>query len=118
LSGYLITSLLVVERRTRGGIDLAAFWVRRARRLLPALLVLLVGVAVLLATYRRIVADHPGTLMIDLHGFVGQLELPAGEDVMRDFVHLTEPAADRVAAWMLPAVDAARRVAGVASPGA
>ncbi|HEU0171800.1 MAG TPA: acyltransferase, partial [Acidimicrobiales bacterium] len=48
LSGYLITSLLVVERRTRGGIDLAAFWVRRARRLLPALLVLLVGVAVLL----------------------------------------------------------------------
>ena len=40
LSGYLITSLLVVERRTRGGIALGAFWVRRARRLLPALLVL------------------------------------------------------------------------------
>ena len=35
LSGYLITSLLVVERRTRGGIALGAFWVRRARRLLP-----------------------------------------------------------------------------------
>jgi peptidoglycan/LPS O-acetylase OafA/YrhL len=69
-------------------------------------------------TYRRIVADHPGTLMIDLHGFVGRLELPAGENVMRDFVHLTEPAADRVAAWMLPAVDAARREADVASPGA
>jgi hypothetical protein len=69
-------------------------------------------------TYRRIVADHPGTLMIDLHGYVGRLELPAGEDVMRDFVHLTEPAADRVAAWMLPAVDAARREAGAASPGA
>ena len=50
LSGYLITSLLVVERRTRGGIALGAFWVRRARRLLPALFVLVAGVAVLLTT--------------------------------------------------------------------
>jgi hypothetical protein len=68
-------------------------------------------------TYRRIVADHPGTLMIDLHGFVGRLELPPDEAVMRDFVHLTEPAADRVAAWMLPAVDAALHEAGAAAPG-
>jgi peptidoglycan/LPS O-acetylase OafA/YrhL len=68
-------------------------------------------------TYRRIVAHHPGTLMIDLHGFVGQLELPPDEAVMRDFVHLAEPAADRVAAWMLPAVDAALHEAGAAAPG-
>lgn len=37
LSGYLITALLAAEWRQRGGIDLAAFWIRRARRLLPAL---------------------------------------------------------------------------------
>ena len=42
LSGYLITSLLLAEWRQRGSIDLKAFWLRRARRLLPALYVLLV----------------------------------------------------------------------------
>lgn len=31
LSGFLITSLLVMERRRRGGIDLPHFWSRRAR---------------------------------------------------------------------------------------
>ena len=66
-------------------------------------------------TYRRVVADHPGTLMIDLHGFVRQLELPPGEAVMQDFVHLSGPAAERVAAWMLPAVDVALSGAGAAA---
>jgi peptidoglycan/LPS O-acetylase OafA/YrhL len=45
LSGFLITSLLLAEHRSTGEIGLGAFWVRRARRLLPAALVLLVGVA-------------------------------------------------------------------------
>ncbi|HEU5153014.1 MAG TPA: acyltransferase family protein [Iamia sp.] len=45
LSGFLITSLLLAEHRSTGGIGLGAFWVRRARRLLPAALVLLVGVS-------------------------------------------------------------------------
>ena len=31
LSGYLITSLLLVEQRGRGTIDLGRFWSRRAR---------------------------------------------------------------------------------------
>src|SRR5258708_4206869 len=44
LSGYLITSLLLVERARTGHIRLGAFWARRARRLLPALLVVLVTV--------------------------------------------------------------------------
>ncbi len=48
LSGYLITSLLVVEHHRGGGIGLGRFWARRARRLLPALFVLLAGVSVLL----------------------------------------------------------------------
>lgn len=46
LSGYLITTLLLRERVSTGGVDLRAFWTRRLRRLLPALLVLLAVVAV------------------------------------------------------------------------
>jgi peptidoglycan/LPS O-acetylase OafA/YrhL len=45
LSGYLITSLLLSEHDTTGRIDLASFWVRRARRLFPALLSLMPAVA-------------------------------------------------------------------------
>ena len=40
LSGFLITSLLISEWLDRGKIALGAFWARRARRLLPALVVL------------------------------------------------------------------------------
>jgi peptidoglycan/LPS O-acetylase OafA/YrhL len=46
LSGFLITSLLLSERTRRGHINLAAFWLRRARRLLPAAF-LVVGVCTL-----------------------------------------------------------------------
>ena len=46
LSGFLITSLLIGEWGERLTIGLGQFWARRARRLLPALLVMLVGVAV------------------------------------------------------------------------
>lgn len=42
VSGYLISALLLAEWRQRGAIDLRGFWLRRARRLLPALYVLLV----------------------------------------------------------------------------
>ncbi len=44
LSGFLITSLLLGERAGTGRIRLTAFWGRRARRLLPALLLVLVAV--------------------------------------------------------------------------
>jgi peptidoglycan/LPS O-acetylase OafA/YrhL len=39
ISGYLITSLLVSEHRATGGVSLRQFWLRRARRLLPAMFV-------------------------------------------------------------------------------
>ena len=41
ISGYLITSLLLGERERSGRINLKAFWLRRARRLLPAVFALL-----------------------------------------------------------------------------
>jgi peptidoglycan/LPS O-acetylase OafA/YrhL len=46
LSGFLITTLLVIEWHRNGRIALGAFWGRRARRLLPALMLVLVLVAV------------------------------------------------------------------------
>lgn len=47
ISGYLITALLITEFERTGSVDLWSFWTRRFRRLLPALGVLLAGVAVL-----------------------------------------------------------------------
>lgn len=44
LSGYLITDLLVSEWDRSGQIRLGRFWARRARRLLPALALLLLAV--------------------------------------------------------------------------
>ena len=41
LSGYLITDLLLGQWARSGGLNLGDFWLRRARRLLPALFVML-----------------------------------------------------------------------------
>ncbi|ANS78146.1 acyltransferase 3 [Serinicoccus hydrothermalis] len=50
ISGYLITGLLLREATRTGRVDLARFWARRARRLLPAsALVLLTTAALTLA---------------------------------------------------------------------
>jgi peptidoglycan/LPS O-acetylase OafA/YrhL len=59
LSGFLITSLLVEEWAGTGRIDLVRFWGRRARRLLPALLAMLL----LLSAW---VAFESGGLPVDL----------------------------------------------------
>ncbi len=47
ISGFIITHLLLQEWKDRGRIDLAAFWLRRALRILPPVLVLL-GILALL----------------------------------------------------------------------
>lgn len=44
LSGFLITTLIVAEWQQSGRIRLGRFWARRARRLLPALLLMLLVV--------------------------------------------------------------------------
>jgi peptidoglycan/LPS O-acetylase OafA/YrhL len=51
LSGYLITSLLIVERRGTGTIRFGRFWARRARRLLPALFLMVGTLAVIHLTW-------------------------------------------------------------------
>jgi peptidoglycan/LPS O-acetylase OafA/YrhL len=42
ISGFLITSLLLSELRKSGRVNVPRFWLRRARRLLPAVLVMIV----------------------------------------------------------------------------
>ena len=61
LSGFLITTLLFEEHGRTGGVDLRAFYVRRARRLLPALTVM-VAVYLTLAQIRQVESER--TLLI------------------------------------------------------
>ena len=65
ISGYLITLLLVAERERTGSISLGNFWMRRARRLLPALWLLLTLLAVWCAIWER---DRLGMLRGDTLG--------------------------------------------------
>ncbi len=44
ISGYLVTNMLISGRAAPGGLSLAGFWQRRARRLLAAVVVLVAGV--------------------------------------------------------------------------
>ena len=54
LSGFLITSLLLEERARDGRISLRAFYLRRARRILPALAVLTLAVAAVSLTLHQL----------------------------------------------------------------
>ena len=44
ISGYLITLLLLAEHEKNSRLDLKQFWIRRARRLLPALVAMMSAV--------------------------------------------------------------------------
>ena len=51
LSGYLITDLLLGHWDRYGNLGLGRFWLRRARRLLPALFLLLAVISVWVALF-------------------------------------------------------------------
>ena len=53
LSGFLITSLLLAEHDATGGVSLTGFWSRRARRLLPALYLVLAATVAYAALFAR-----------------------------------------------------------------
>jgi peptidoglycan/LPS O-acetylase OafA/YrhL len=55
LSGYLITTILLNEIRATGKIDIRRFYERRVRRLVPALVAMLVVTGVLMAVMGRFV---------------------------------------------------------------
>lgn len=62
VSGYLITSLLLAERRETGRVSLRRFWIRRARRLLPAVFTLL---AIIICYALLFLPDSIATLKSD-----------------------------------------------------
>ncbi len=64
ISGYLITALLVAEYQAGGRIDLWRFWVRRVRRLIPALLLVVAGtLAAMLILHWEEVARLKGVVL-------------------------------------------------------
>jgi len=66
LSGFLITSLLLLEHQRKGEINLIAFWGRRARRLVPAAIVALALVAVYVAAIDEPVEGLRGDVFASL----------------------------------------------------
>ena len=58
LSGFLITSLLLAELDASGALRFGRFYLRRARRLLPALFVVLIATALLAATVAQDAAQR------------------------------------------------------------
>jgi peptidoglycan/LPS O-acetylase OafA/YrhL len=53
LSGYLISDMLLAERKKFGRINMKHFWLRRARRILPALFAMLIVVVVWVTLLQR-----------------------------------------------------------------
>jgi peptidoglycan/LPS O-acetylase OafA/YrhL/lysophospholipase L1-like esterase len=89
ISGFLITTLLLREGTRTGRIDLPGFWLRRARRLIPALVLVVVAslvVAWLVSHDLLVGADRQtiGALTFSSNW----LEVSAGSD----YFHATSPA--------------------------
>ncbi len=69
ISGYLITSLLLAEWRSTSRVNLGNFWLRRARRLLPALFLLLgavMAVSLLVPSLREDVVGLRGDVLSNI----------------------------------------------------
>lgn len=77
LSGYLITSLLMKEAMLEGRIRLRDFYLRRALRLWPALIAMLLGTTLLGASLKS--ALVAGTYLTDVANMNGHLVTPYGQ---------------------------------------
>ncbi len=53
ISGYLITLLLLSEKERTGKVHLGQFWLRRARRLLPALFAMMGALAIYMSLFKQ-----------------------------------------------------------------
>jgi peptidoglycan/LPS O-acetylase OafA/YrhL len=91
ISGYLITLLLIAEHEKTGAVNMKNFWVRRFRRLLPALFVMLLLLSIWTAIFER---GALGQLRGDLLGGVFyisnwyQVFIGAGYSASNDFAPL------------------------------
>ncbi len=126
ISGYLITLLLIAEHERSGTIDLKNFWIRRFRRLLPALFVMMLLLSVWVALFER---DALGKLRGDVLAGVlygsnwYQIWTGAGYSAGNDFAplrHLWSLAVEEqfYVVWPLVMIGfvkvGSRRIAGVA----
>ena len=96
LSGYLITSLLLAEVDSTRRVDLMAFWGRRLRRLLPAVLFLLIVVTII-TTVVATVPERAATIedgpwvqayFANWHAIAGHRDYWASFELPRMFGHL------------------------------
>ena len=79
LSGYLITSILVKEQIATGGISLRRFYERRVRRLVPALVAVLIATGALMAIQGGFL-DYIGPAAVSLF-YVSDFAKAAGYDL-------------------------------------
>ncbi len=70
LSGYLITALLMAEATVTGRIRLGRFWMRRIRRLIPALVVMLAVSAAWMAAVDSALLGRTRTMVLAGLGYV------------------------------------------------
>jgi peptidoglycan/LPS O-acetylase OafA/YrhL len=127
ISGYLITLLLIAEHERTGSIRLGNFWLRRFRRLLPALFLMMLLLSVWVALFER---DVLGQLRGDVLAgiFYGsnwyQIWIGAGYSAGSDFTplrHLWSLAVEEQFYVVWPLVmfgfvrfGGSRRIAGIA----
>jgi peptidoglycan/LPS O-acetylase OafA/YrhL len=80
ISGFLITALLVREQQATERIDLQGFWIRRARRLLPALYLFLLGTIALAALFATGAFDKVRTEIFGALFYVSNWQLIATDE--------------------------------------
>jgi peptidoglycan/LPS O-acetylase OafA/YrhL len=99
VSGFLITGQLVRELQARDGVDLAGFWARRARRLVPSALVVL-AVTALASWLLSPREDWPG-LGLHLAASVGYVENWALAAASTDYLAAGSPSTPFEHFWSL-----------------
>ena len=73
ISGFIITSLLIRERDERGGIGIAAFYIRRACRILPPLLCYYLALVVLV---------RAGMIALPSSSFISSVTFTCNTDIV------------------------------------
>jgi len=113
LSGFLITSLLILEFESIGHISLGGFWSRRFRRLMPAALLTLAAIAILtpIVGTQHQLRDLPGEIWSSLAYVVNWRFIATGSDYAATFngapsplKHFWSLAVEEQAYFLLPFV--------------
>ncbi len=96
LSGYLIGSLVLAEVEGATGFDLGGFWARRVRRLVPALVLVVLGIVVLSHAI-----DLPRSTRAELLGGLGYVANWVQISIGESYAALFEARSAAVHLWSL-----------------